>query len=321
MNRQPLFNICKENLTYLAYRIDVNGRLNLLDEHIHSENFYLHLLNLIFDYELENINTYQQNIGGIDLADNKNRIVVQVSATDTKQKIESTLDKIPPEYHGYYFKFIPIVADASHLKSKTYSNPHNMLFQPAGDIFDISHLLRVIEPSSLQKLKEIADFLTSELTRVPDPLRIQSNLADIINILSQDNLDEINPNELSCSFEIEEKIQYNNIGETRAFIDDFFVHHPRVEKLYAEYDRQGNNKSISVTGKFKSLYLHSDMTLTPDDRFKAILSEAINFIKESANYVPIPDEELELCVQILAVDAFIRCKIFKRPPRPTSANP
>jgi len=36
-------------------------------------------------------------------------------------------------------------------------------------------------------------------------------------------------------------------------------------------------------------------------------------IQNSANYVPIAIEELELCVSVIAVDAYIRCKIFKNP--------
>jgi hypothetical protein len=35
--------------------------------------------------------------------------------------------------------------------------------------------------------------------------------------------------------------------------------------------------------------------------------------QKSANYADIPVEELDLCVNILVVDAFIRCKIFKNP--------
>jgi len=36
-------------------------------------------------------------------------------------------------------------------------------------------------------------------------------------------------------------------------------------------------------------------------------------IQGSENYNQIAFEELELCVNILVVDAFIRCKIFKNP--------
>ena len=51
----------------------------------------------------------------------------------------------------------------------------------------------------------------------------------------------------------------------------------------------------------------------PDELFFLIISSIIDVIKNSKNYIEIPYEELELCVSIIVVDAFIRCKIFKNP--------
>ena len=76
---------------------------------MHSENFYLHFFNLLFGYKLENLNTFLQNVEAIDLIDHTNKIVIQVSATNTKQKVESTLEKeIIKTYSAYTFKFISI---------------------------------------------------------------------------------------------------------------------------------------------------------------------------------------------------------------------
>ena len=47
--------------------------------------------------------------------------------------------------------------------------------------------------------------------------------------------------------------------------------------------------------------------------FFSIIDNLIQLIMKSKNYVEIPYEELEMCVSILVVDAFIRCKIFKNP--------
>ena len=47
--------------------------------------------------------------------------------------------------------------------------------------------------------------------------------------------------------------------------------------------------------------------------FFSIIDNLIELIMNSKNYVEIPYEELEMCVSILVVDTFIRCKIFKNP--------
>jgi hypothetical protein len=41
----------------------------------------------------------------------------------------------------------------------------------------------------------------------------------------------------------------------------------------------------------------------------------------SANFKAMPIEELDLCVAILVVDAFVRCKIFKNPIENNHAHP
>ena len=89
MNRSKYFDSIEFNLSLLATRIEKRGGLNILDLHVHSESFYLHFFNVLFGWELKNLNFVQKNVAGIDLFDPTNNILVQVSATATKQKIES----------------------------------------------------------------------------------------------------------------------------------------------------------------------------------------------------------------------------------------
>ncbi len=50
-----------------------------------------------------------------------------------------------------------------------------------------------------------------------------------------------------------------------------------------------------------------------NELFFSIIDEVIDIIINSKNYIEIPFEELEMCVSILVVDAFIKCKIFRNP--------
>ena len=81
------------------------------------------LLNLVYGLCLQNLNTFSQNVEGIDLIDNVNKLIVQVSSTSTKQKIDSTLSKeIFKEYSGYSFKFISISKLADNLRKNNFKN-------------------------------------------------------------------------------------------------------------------------------------------------------------------------------------------------------
>ena len=62
MNRNEYYNYIDGKLHTLAHRITTGGKLNMLSLHMHSENFYLHLFNLLYDYELENLNQSLQNV-------------------------------------------------------------------------------------------------------------------------------------------------------------------------------------------------------------------------------------------------------------------
>ena len=74
VNRTEYYNYIDEKLHVLAHRIITNGKLNMLSLHIHSEIFYLHLLNLLYNYKLKNLNKSLQNVEAIDLVDNANKI-------------------------------------------------------------------------------------------------------------------------------------------------------------------------------------------------------------------------------------------------------
>lgn len=320
MNRQEYFNFIEEKLNILAFRIESRGGLNILDLHLHSENFYLHFFNLLFNWKLKNLNAVKKNVPGIDLVDNTNRIVVQVSATATKQKIESTLAKDLSSFKGYAFKFIAISKDAAGLRTQTFLNPHNLVFLPAEDIFDIQSLLKIISGFDIDRQKMVYEFLKKELKSEPDPEKIESNLTAIIKVLSREDWNQGAAYFQTVPYDIENKISCNQLDTARDLIEDYKVHYHRIDKIYSDFDKQGVNKSLSILNGIRREYLALSADVSPDQRFFQIIDKVKQKIRASANYTPIPDEELELCIGILVVDAFIRCKIFENPPGGTHAR-
>lgn len=315
MNRSYYFNYIEEKLNTLAVRIKKRGKLNLLDLNIFSETFFADMLNIVFGFQLKNLNIIEQNVEGIDLVDEKNKIVAQVSSTCTKQKIESSLAKdIFKKYKEYKFKFISISEDAEKLRKNTFSNPHNVLFQPMNDIIDIISIQNKILAMEIDQQKYCYEFFKKELGNDIDIVKVDSNLATIINILAKEDLyiyieaPEIN------AFEINKKIEYNDLMKVRDIIDDYKIYYKKLDEKYMEYDKQGANKSLSIFRIMKSQYSRLLVAgKVSQDLFFSIVDNIIDIIVKSKNYIEIPYEELEMCVHILVVDAFIRCKIFEKP--------
>lgn len=314
MNRPNYFNVIEERLNLLALRIISRGKLNILDFHGHAEYFYQHFLNEVYGWTATNENDNKQNVEAIDLIDHTNKFVIQVSATASKQKIESSLAKDSiNNYVGYTFKFISIARDADDLRKDTFKNPYGINFKPSTDIIDKNSILSKIRGLLPDDLKRVYEFIKKELVPEIDPMKLELNLATVINILSKEDWDKTESVAEINSFEIERKISHNNLNAAKAIIDDYKVHYGRVDKIYTEFDSQGSNKSSSVLSTIRQEYAKVKSNLTDDQLFFEVISKVEEKILNSSNYFSIPFDELELCVNILVVDAFIRCKIFENP--------
>jgi len=313
MNRSSYFNFIEEQLSFLAHRIERRGKLNILDFHLHSENFYVNFLNILFDWHLENMNATKQNVEAIDLIDKTNKIIIQVSATATKQKIESALSKDHSANKGYVFKFISISKDAAKLRTKRYNNPNNISFNPQSDIYDIGHFLNIVINLAIERQKIIYDFIKKELGKETDLTKVDSNLTRIINILADENWDSKTDNYQINAFEIDRKIEYNNLNYAKTLIGEFAANSNRVDKIYKEFNKVGVNKSSSVLASIRNMYITNKASKSDDALFLNVINQVTHRIQNSSNYTSMPFEELEMCVNILVVDAFIRCKIFENP--------
>jgi hypothetical protein len=314
MNRAYYFDFIEEKLSSLATRIELRSKRNLLDLNLHSENFYLNFCNELFGWKLKNMNVIKHNAEAIDLIDETNQIIIQVSATATKQKIESALSKESlASFKGYSFKFISIAKDSSKLRTQSYNNPYGINFDPKFDIIDVQFILDTISGFDINNLTRIYVFIKKELSSEVDLSKIDSNLAAIINILAQKDWDKDVEGYQIKPYEIDRKIEFNHLENSKAIIDDYKIHHSRVDKIYTEFNKLGVNKSNSVLSSIHNDYLKNKTAISDDDLFFKVIELVIDKIQRSANYQVIPCEELELCVNILVVDAFIRCKIFENP--------
>ena len=314
MNRSSYFNYIEEKLNFIVFRIKERGKLNILDLNIYAENFFAGLCNIIFDFELQNLNYINQNIEGIDLIDEKNKILIQVSSNCTKEKIENSLNKkIYLNYRDYSYKFILIGKEVNKsLKKYKFSNPYNIKFNPEEDICDINSLLKEILNLNIKKQIELFEFIKLELGEINN-MNIETNLAKVINILSEKLEFNFSSPEI-IDFAIEDKIKFNKLENVREFIDEYKIYYYKIDEIYNEFDKEGKNKSYSLLQSFKREYIK----LKNDGKdsstiFYEIINNAIETVLNSSNYDKIAFEELETCIYILVVDAFVRCKIFENP--------
>lgn len=313
-NLQKETYICDilDRLSGLAYNVELRGLLNLLDLHVISEDFFVGLLNLVYGWNLRNANSLLQNAPGIDLVDDSNHILVQVTGSCTKKKIDHSLEEISEKYSGYHFYFVPIVLDARKQRIYEYTPPHGVLFNPKTDILDIHFIAdRIKEMTDIEKVATIAMYVRNNIRHdTPSSVQLTSGLNDIICLLAKDSLNEGDFD--TADFEIKAKISFNNLSiYAKDIIDQYKIYYVNVQDIYKEYARQGKTKSMAVLQKLHKIYISLKTQASGDALFMAIEKEIIKQIDHSNN--KLSEEQLEMFVDILMVHAFIECKIFEKP--------
>lgn len=312
LQREEYISDILGRLSGLAYNVRLRASLNLLDLHVISEDFYVGLLNLIYGWNLRNANSSQQNAPGIDLVDDTKLILVQVTGSCTKGKIDHSLKEIPEKYTGYHFYFAPIVIDAKEQRKHKYNPPHEVVFNPETDILDIHFIADKIKGMpDIEDISTIAMFIKDNIqNEVPDTTQLTSGLNYIISQLAEDDLNECDFD--MTEFEIEAKISFNNLSiYTKDAIDQYKIYYINVQEIYSEYARQGKTKSMAVLQKLHRIYVSLKSQASGDDLFIAIKNEIINQIGNKNNNLS--QEQLEMCVEMLMVHAFMECKIFEKP--------
>lgn len=144
-------------------QIEHLNSLNLYDANIFSEYSLCELLNTVFDYSLKNINSFEKNFPAIDLGDTENGIAIQVTSTNQRQKIQSTLNKFFEHKldNNYEKLYIFILGN----RQKKYANliiKSSFDFRESEHILDFKDLLKYINFLPLNRINKIANLLEKE---------------------------------------------------------------------------------------------------------------------------------------------------------------
>ena len=147
--------------------------------------------------------------------------------------------------------------------------------------------------------------------RRPNAYRI----TQIINKLDAEAKREIHEEEINLDmYYIDQKVKYNSLERWADDINELTVYSPVLDSIYAEYERFGQNKSANVMRWLNDKYRRLNEKHCGDELFDRLLDFVCMTISEDHRLsTEIMGEDLEFDVRIVLVDAFIKCKIFKKP--------
>lgn len=179
MNRQDFINKIIKYSSRFVEEIKEYNALNLYNINMHSENFLIPVLNIIFDLNLENVNaTRKKNFPSIDLADFKNRVAFQITSTSTADKIKGTLEKFFKNNSNKDFDVIYIYILTE--KGKKYPEesiqqliPDTFVFNTNEHIVDNETILQKTNSLSLEKLSYLSKIYEHEFSDIQIDSRVK----------------------------------------------------------------------------------------------------------------------------------------------------
>ncbi len=109
------FEYIKKKLIDLRSKIEIDNEIGHFDINKIVEDIYLPLLNDVYGWSLKNANLLKENFPAIDLIDDENKILIQVTSQTDTSKVRGTIDKFKKlkEYSSgyklkmFYIKNIP----------------------------------------------------------------------------------------------------------------------------------------------------------------------------------------------------------------------
>lgn len=315
MELKRLTSIITSRLAYLSSEVRLSGSMNLLDSNVLLEDVFKEILNITYGLDLQNANLIKQNIKAIDLIDCSSKTIIQVSSDNSKTKVQTSLDKIElPKYEGYTFKFVCISKEVSHLKKYHFNVPEGISFNTETDCYDDKRIVRDVLAKDIDTIRALASYLEESILPATADERRPSVITYVINRLADEPLAEIAVNPDTKSFDLEPKIDFNSLKKWRDIISEYTVFSLLVDKIYRAYDEQGVNKSFAVLSSLHDLYLNLASELTGDALFDKLLESVYEIVnKDYKCNESLTREELQMNIKIVLVDAFVKCKIFKKP--------
>ncbi len=186
MNREVYLKNISKNLSILSHQVKLLNTINLYNINIVAEDFYTELLNLVYGYNLKNVNKLEKNAKAIDLFDIKNKVSVQVTSDNSSTKIKETIRKfIDDKGYEKYNRLIILILIEKKSYRTTFDTQGKFSFNSETDILDNTDLMQEIRCKSIEEMEKINVFLSKELeakTIVDEPTEA-SEIETIIDLI------------------------------------------------------------------------------------------------------------------------------------------
>lgn len=167
LKSHELFEQCLTYLSVLRYIFKSRTKRGDYTLNKKAEPFFRDLVNIVYGWDLEDMNQIQENYPAIDLGDEGNRVCIQVTAQNDSTKINKTIKKfINHDLYESYDRLIFLILTEKKSYSFTPNTKDKIEFDIDDDIWDVDNLLEVIELLDVEKIEKVHRFVSKELSTI-----------------------------------------------------------------------------------------------------------------------------------------------------------
>lgn len=310
MNREVYLKDIRDNLAFLKSQVELSNAVSLYDINIVAEDFYERLLNLIYGYNLINANILEKNAPAIDLVDEKNKIAVQVTATNDSEKIKHTIREFIDNNKYEYFDRLVVLILTEKKNYTTHFDTQGLFdFDKKKDIWDITTLVEDMSSLDTSNLKDIRDFLDVEMHQKDDTQTMASEVETIIDLIEyisrHKEIDKTRKTIVDPSYKIYKRF--------RDFADRIINQYMQLRGIYGSAVEQVNAQlEVDEAQQLITMLFLQDISIkyleqNNNDPIKALEALVDYFEKE----LSINGKKYDrLAIKFYLVDNIIKCNVF-----------
>lgn len=180
------------------------------------------------------------------------------------------------------------------------------------------------EKYTVDVLKEMKAKHEAEIAQKLNPNLNYSILTEVINTISNIDIDSFESSEVKNAFNPEDKIAFNCVHRNKVIIEGHRIYQGKLNTLFTEIENLGSVKKNNLLRNIKLLYIEAknellngnqsieNIRLHADDLIEAVENKLCNIVENSSNRKEeLGIETLSFGVKIVLVDAFLRCNILE----------
>ena len=163
--QKELIEEIEKKLAFISIVIEYSNKINLYDLNIYSESFFCNLLNLIYPYNLEDLNNRKTNFPAIDLADYERKICFQITSTNTKTRVKKVLSSF--EKRSFYNKFSQLYIFFLKKKKdkKEYKGIESKDYFSTDNIMDFTDLIKQMKKLDKNQIIDIYQYIENNINK------------------------------------------------------------------------------------------------------------------------------------------------------------